>query len=401
MANALRLLAPARDPVVIFIDDLDRCSPTNVGEVIEAMNLFLAGEYPRCAFVIGIDAEVVAASMEVVHAEIIEKLDKRSGELGWRFLDKFVQLPFVMPRLHPDQREGYLRGLFAVPSREEVPELVAQANALASQASDGALPADEFAERVADLRPRLAAVEPEIARALGEQAVEQGARDFSDDDPEVVVALASQMRYLSDNPRTIKRAVNLYRFHHFAAFARRVSTLPVNSATPAQIGRWIVVIIRWPQFVRWLQAEHDQGGPASQDVTSLIMETAAKTGDLKEFKQALVQGGITASWTDDLELLEFLHERVDPNSVSTSQAHVGSGERHDLQSNFLSPFPLAHHSGLDSIALPVNGANETTLETRPIWECIRQLHAHRWAASESFATRLLADAMIQLSSPDS
>ena len=54
---------------MIFVDDLDRCSPAKVGEVIEAINLFLAGEYPNCAFVIGIDAEVVAASMEVVHED--------------------------------------------------------------------------------------------------------------------------------------------------------------------------------------------------------------------------------------------------------------------------------------------------------------------------------------------
>lgn len=93
MGRALDLLTPDDKPTVIFIDDLDRCSPAKIGEVVEAVNLFLAGDYPNCAFVIGIDAEVVAASMEVVHAEIIEKLADRRGELGWRFMDKFVQLP--------------------------------------------------------------------------------------------------------------------------------------------------------------------------------------------------------------------------------------------------------------------------------------------------------------------
>jgi hypothetical protein len=81
MVRALELLTADQKPAVIFIDDLDRCSPAKVGEVIEAVNLFLAGEYPNCAFVIGIDAEVVAASMEVVHAEIIAKLADRRGSL--------------------------------------------------------------------------------------------------------------------------------------------------------------------------------------------------------------------------------------------------------------------------------------------------------------------------------
>lgn len=182
MRRALDLLTPAGKLVVIFIDDLDRCSPAKVGEVIEAMNLFLAGEYPNCAFVVGIDAEVVAASMEVVHQDIIAKLADRHGELGWHFMDKFVQLPFVIPRLTPKQRVAYLRGLFATPRDEETPELVAEAEQLKRDVEGRRAPVDELARRVGELAPRLAAVAPERARELGEQVVTAGARAFSDSD---------------------------------------------------------------------------------------------------------------------------------------------------------------------------------------------------------------------------
>jgi hypothetical protein len=311
MRRALDLLTPDDQPAVIFIDDLDRCSPAKIGEVIEAVNLFLAGEYPNCAFVIGIDAEVIAASMEVLHAGIIDKLHDRRGELGWRFMDKFVQLPFVMPRLHAAQREAYLRGLFATPKEGEAREIEAEADRLRWEVDEGRLPVDVLARRVGELAPRLAAVNPDRARALGEDVVAAGASQFSDNDPEVIQALADQLRHLSDNPRTIKRAVNLYRFHRFAAFARQASTLPLEVATPEQIGRWIVVIIRWPHFVRWLQAQRDEGGSPDQDPAKRIVELATEAETSEAFAKALSERGIKASWTDDQELWGFLRAEVE------------------------------------------------------------------------------------------
>jgi hypothetical protein len=58
-------------PIVIFIDDLDRCSPAKVAQVVEAVNLFLGGEFPNCMFVIGMDAEMVAAALQAAHQDMI------------------------------------------------------------------------------------------------------------------------------------------------------------------------------------------------------------------------------------------------------------------------------------------------------------------------------------------
>ena len=168
---------------------------------------------------------------------------------------------------------------------------------------------------------RLAAVAPERARSLGEDVVAAGARAFSDDDIEVVRALEDQLRYLSDNPRTIKRAVNLYRFHRFAAFARQASTLPLEAATPEQIGRWIVVIIRWPDFVRWIQAQREQAGSqADERALSESSDPAARVGAIAQrsdtsqvFAEELARQGIHGAWTRDIELWEFLRETTSPN----------------------------------------------------------------------------------------
>lgn len=264
MHQALELLTPPGEPTVIFIDDLDRCAPDKIGEVLEAINLFLSGEYPSCVFVLGIDSEVVAAAMEVVHKDVIERLGDRRGELGWRFMDKFVQLPFVMPRLSDRQRRAYLTSLLESPPEEgSAAEAMESANAIRAELNNGSLAPPEAAKRVGEIAPELAAANPQAWRELAEEAIAAGAHGFSDHDPEIVEALRSQMVYLSDNPRTIKRAVNLYRFHRFTAWARDASALGLEGADPDLIARWSVVLVRWPHFVRWLQTHADDGeGPA-------------------------------------------------------------------------------------------------------------------------------------------
>ena len=125
-------------------------------------------------------------------------------------------------------------------------------------------------------------------------------------------ALAGHLQYLSDNPRTIKRAVNLYRFHRFTAFARQASTLPLDVANPEQIGRWVVVIIRWPLLVRWLQTQREDDAPDGDDPTGRLLKLAADAATAQEFAKSLGDHGIDASWVDDAELWEFLHAETSP-----------------------------------------------------------------------------------------
>ena len=88
----IELVAPSSRPLVIFIYDLDRCSPGKVSAVVEAINLFLAGEFEHCMFVLRIDDEVVAAALNKAHADVFAQMPAyaRATSIGWRFMDKFV-----------------------------------------------------------------------------------------------------------------------------------------------------------------------------------------------------------------------------------------------------------------------------------------------------------------------
>ncbi|HXS62904.1 MAG TPA: P-loop NTPase fold protein, partial [Streptosporangiaceae bacterium] len=88
--------------VVIFIDDLDRCTANTTANVFEAVNLFLSDPRLSGRFVMGFDPMVVAAHMDVFYKDLLESGWTTHGDdpgLGWAFLRKLVQLPVLVPSI--------------------------------------------------------------------------------------------------------------------------------------------------------------------------------------------------------------------------------------------------------------------------------------------------------------
>lgn len=77
------------DRIVIFIDDLDRCSSTKVIETFETIKLFL--NTPTCTFVIGADAEKIKHAVGEVYGVANDKQRQKD------YLEKIVQIPFGIP----------------------------------------------------------------------------------------------------------------------------------------------------------------------------------------------------------------------------------------------------------------------------------------------------------------
>ena len=88
--------------LVIFIDDLDRCSPMKVAQVIEGVNLFLAREFPSCIFVIGIDTEMVAAALQVAHKEVVSELPSYSIDslISYRVWFNDIQVKLLFCKIY-------------------------------------------------------------------------------------------------------------------------------------------------------------------------------------------------------------------------------------------------------------------------------------------------------------
>jgi KAP family P-loop domain len=79
--------------IVVFVDDLDRCSSSTVLQVFEAMKLYL--DAPGFVFVLGWDTE------QVLRAVAAEK--GTEDRLPQRYVEKIVQFGFRIPRPTDDQ----------------------------------------------------------------------------------------------------------------------------------------------------------------------------------------------------------------------------------------------------------------------------------------------------------
>ena len=93
--------------VVVFIDDMDRCSTETIIETFEAMRLFLHAK--KTAYVVGAHEEIVEAALEGRYPA------RREGDerIGRNYLEKMLQNTVVVPPLSEPEAQTYINLLFA------------------------------------------------------------------------------------------------------------------------------------------------------------------------------------------------------------------------------------------------------------------------------------------------
>ena len=99
-AEIVREYVGPQGRLVIFIDDLDRCLPENAVQVMESIKLYL--DSPNVSFVIGVEPEVVRTGIRARYKENAALAEKE-------YLEKIVQLPFVMRGLDRDAAMQLIR----------------------------------------------------------------------------------------------------------------------------------------------------------------------------------------------------------------------------------------------------------------------------------------------------
>jgi hypothetical protein len=316
-------------PVVIFIDDLDRCSPSKVASVVEGVSMFLASDDYGCMFVIGIDPQMIAAALEEAHAKVREQLPRyeRTVPLGWRFMDKFIQLPFTIPPSSKDALEGYvdwLSGKKPIETRTESPPDHDQP----SVEDEPAPPPDPSSDSPGGGTPiaRVRGQLPDEEKSDTAEAVKifQESRDVG-----IIIQKAAQGT--SGNPREIKRLANLARLYLGLRNARRLRDEAWRSPNLDQYARWITVTLRWPDMMRWLQWGADEATWVAEKASLALSERrlqflqdqarVAKTAEAwrkalgKELKVPVSK---ESDWACDHKLYEFFqmeaklpsHERL-------------------------------------------------------------------------------------------
>lgn len=82
--------------LVVLVDDLDRCLPKTAIGTLEAIRLLISGE--RTVFVLACDRSMIEYA---VREHFPEHPGMKGDEYARKYLDKLIQIPFVLPVLGP------------------------------------------------------------------------------------------------------------------------------------------------------------------------------------------------------------------------------------------------------------------------------------------------------------
>jgi WD40 repeat protein len=223
--------------IVLYIDDLDRCPPRRVVEVLEAVHLMLAFEL--FVVVVAVDARWLIRSLEQRHQYLFRAAEEEPTDgshggdsAGWvtpiDYLDKIFQIPYVLVSPGAHATADYLRALLPelppaeLPKLEEisvVPSGSLNGDTLAKPGISGAgehgqadvirIQPSESGVRVSQQGPSPKAEYPENDRQYTLLAPDLNPPGLQLSPVEV--DFMTRLGTLTRTPRAAKRMVNLYR----------------------------------------------------------------------------------------------------------------------------------------------------------------------------------------------
>lgn len=231
--------------IILYIDDLDRCKPDRVIEVLEAVHLLLA--FPLFMVVVAVDPRWLRHCLEKHYPDLLSSNIVQAAPLGHAlpsrpataqdYLEKIFQIPFL---LQPLKDEGYRRMISGLTAGSVMQEIAPAAPIGGTTPTEqptsshggnaaAALPGTETpADRSDDQRDADAQaanlVTPAQAAAFAIQQLEFRAWEVED---------MQRLAPLFLTPRAVKRFVNTYRFLRAGI---RVVEMPSFEGTRASPG---------------------------------------------------------------------------------------------------------------------------------------------------------------------
>ena len=334
------------DRVYVFIDDLDRCEHPKSADLMQAINLMIADD-PSVVFILGMDREKVAASLAVKYENILKYLPSETTEIdpdilarrsankglayGYTFIEKFVQLPFLVPQPSQSDFERFLTQL-ATSTPPHLPPDKSSSKffqsfwgkfklALLQRNNSQKHLTSATSNQTSDLK-NLSLDNPSIESEQTEkqkgraavikrlEAIQVNKSDNRDSQTvrNVIMMVAPALDY---NPRRIKHFINVFRLKVYIAnetglfFEERDENdnLLVPSLTFEQLGKFTAISLKWPLLLSDLEND--------QQILAKLEKFALDEEKTQEYKESI---RYWASHTKLKALMAYGHEKSAANS---------------------------------------------------------------------------------------
>ncbi len=272
-----------RRPVLVVVDDLDRCRSSVIVDLVRGMQTILRS--PRIVFLVLGDREWIERAFEVEYEKMARSGAGLEQSLGARFAEKAIQMSFLLPGVSADQHAAYVREVLrrgqgqpqAGPSAAKALRGAIRQRASSQQSlSPDALRRSakqnlsEAGDYLREARDIIRGLPAEVGRAWteaevsekAEEAFEQLVREeealLTAGAPEEDLRAAERLKevapWLPINPRQVKRILNAIALYEAAAGGHGFA---LTGERRAQLARWLILMNEWPVTWRLLAAYPD------------------------------------------------------------------------------------------------------------------------------------------------
>lgn len=277
-----RLVKLAGRPVILYLDDLDRCAPQQVTDLLEGVQTLF--RETACVFVAVGDRAWLCEAFELKYAPFSKVIGEPGRPMGYLFLDKLFQISVGVPAFTPAVRKSYLANLLGRDGGSA---------GLAPEAARAEIEKAGDHEAIAAVIKKAPEAEQPALRAAA--AEREGSTRVQAEIEHRLEPLAGLMEA---NPRAMKQVVN-------AVGLNRARMWLEGREVPFEVlARFTILELRWPAVAAFLAADPARAGDARgwpEDFTKLLTE--------KAFTALLGQAGDKG--------------RLDPDAIEALRGHAG------------------------------------------------------------------------------
>jgi KAP family P-loop domain len=282
---------PRIDRIVLYIDDLDRCSSRQVVEVLQAVHLLLALDL--FVVVVGVDPRWLVRSLQNEYPAALtgddEELPERWEASPHDYLEKIFNIPFALPRMSPggfkqllgsfaaSPADGIHRPTTEGPAGSEEPLVPVNGGGLSPTSAPAVVGLEALSEAAAAI-----ADEPEIE-----------VRPLTDPELELLASLAP----LVSTPREAKRLANLYRLLRSSRDLSPASRFLGDDDRPGEY-QAVVVLLGLLSGHAWLLEDVLAAQPADNVLGGLVRRPSGSTW--RQFVAGLEPKQQDGAWRNDV-----------------------------------------------------------------------------------------------------
>ena len=319
--------------LVVFIDELDRCTPDTVLDIFEAIRLFLY--VPGTTFIIGADERLVSYAVKTKYKDI----PGHDIDISKEYLEKLVQYPVKIPQLNEQEVKQYITCLLL--QNEDI-DIKKVAESITKLGINDELTSDT------------------VKAATGKEVTE-GIKEAFDLSNQIYSALATLMK---GNPRHCKRFFNTLMMR-IALADRRNITLQKKVLAKLMLAEYYK-----PSFIEALMR------PESKDelkqLESKIGEaafTALKDWCSDEWVQKWAVGEPRLSAVDNLS--DYFYFSRESRKLYSSSAEILSNEAKKLLQNLVDASDSVRSKAIES-AKQLAPAEQVLLDNAMFDEIIKE-----------------------------